>query len=170
MFLLYNMSNASLSLQIYMEHIIDSYVISSLSKTAGKQTLLLLWYDERHNNIFALSWFTTSEFFFARRDLFLLSTSILPRVADVISDTDKGKRSLRARKFASGKTALIDISSFQVTYWRTCCTFNVLILLLVNKVRNFCAFSLFLSEFWRTSTVSTSLRTMQENGISRLLI
>jgi hypothetical protein len=42
MFLLYNMSNASLSLQIYMEHIIDSYVISSLSKTAGKQTLLLL--------------------------------------------------------------------------------------------------------------------------------
>jgi hypothetical protein len=27
----------------------------------------------------------------------------LPHLADVISDTDKGKRSLRARKFASGK-------------------------------------------------------------------
>jgi hypothetical protein len=34
-----------------------------------------------------------------------LSASILPRLADVISDTDKGKRSLRARKFASGKQA-----------------------------------------------------------------
>jgi hypothetical protein len=35
-----------------------------------------------------------------------LSASILRRLADVISDTDKGKRSLRARKFASGKPAL----------------------------------------------------------------
>jgi hypothetical protein len=35
-----------------------------------------------------------------------LSASIFPRLADVISDTDKGKRSLRARKFASGKLAL----------------------------------------------------------------
>ena len=43
--------------------------------------------------------------FFARSDLFPLSASILPRLADVISDTDKGKRSLRARKFASGKPA-----------------------------------------------------------------
>ena len=40
--------------------------------------------------------------FLARSDLFILSASILPRLADVISDTDKGKRSLRARKFASG--------------------------------------------------------------------
>jgi hypothetical protein len=30
---------------------------------------------------------------------------ILPRLGDVISDTDKGKRSLRATKFASGKPA-----------------------------------------------------------------
>jgi hypothetical protein len=30
----------------------------------------------------------------------------LPRLANVISDTDKGKRSLRAKKFASGKPAL----------------------------------------------------------------
>ena len=43
--------------------------------------------------------------FFARRDLFPLSASILPRLADVISDTDKGKRSLRAKKFSSGKPA-----------------------------------------------------------------
>ena len=42
--------------------------------------------------------------FFARSDgsLFPLSASILPRLANVISDTDKGKRSLRARKFARG--------------------------------------------------------------------
>jgi hypothetical protein len=32
--------------------------------------------------------------------------SIFPRLADVISDTDKGKRSLRAKEFASGKPAL----------------------------------------------------------------
>jgi hypothetical protein len=44
--------------------------------------------------------------FFGRSDLFPLSAFILPRLADVISDTDKGKRSLRARKFASGKPAL----------------------------------------------------------------
>jgi hypothetical protein len=35
--------------------------------------------------------------FFARSDLFPLSASILPRLADVISDTDKGKRSLCAK-------------------------------------------------------------------------
>jgi hypothetical protein len=45
--------------------------------------------------------------FFARSDLFPLSASNLPRLADVISDNDRGKRSLRARKFASGKPALI---------------------------------------------------------------
>jgi hypothetical protein len=33
----------------------------------------------------------------------------LPRLADVISDTDKGKRSLRARKFASGKPTLLPL-------------------------------------------------------------
>ena len=43
--------------------------------------------------------------FFARSDLFPLSASILPRLADVISDSDKGKRSLRAKKFASEKPA-----------------------------------------------------------------
>ena len=66
-----------------------------------------------------LSRFSTSEFFRANRnvmrnrpvekelrDLFPLSTSILIRLADVISDTDKGKRSFRARKFASGKPTL----------------------------------------------------------------
>ena len=58
-----------------------------------------------------LSRFSTSEFFRANRnvmrnrpvekelrDLFPLSTSILIRLADVISDTDKGKRSFRAAK------------------------------------------------------------------------
>ena len=44
----------------------------------------------------------------------------------------------------------MDISSFQVTYWRTCCTFNscrfvnaALLLLAANKIR---IFFLFLSE------------------------
>jgi hypothetical protein len=55
-----------------------------------------------------LSRFSTSEFS-ARSDLFPLSASILPRLTDVISDTDKGKRSLRSRKFASGKTTLLPL-------------------------------------------------------------
>ena len=33
----------------------------------------------------------------------IFASSILRRLADVISDTDKGNWSLRARKFASGK-------------------------------------------------------------------
>ena len=40
--------------------------------------------------------FSTIANFLVRSDLFPLSASILPRLADVISDTDKGKRSLRA--------------------------------------------------------------------------
>ena len=55
------------------------------------------------------TFFTSAGFplanFFARSDLFPLSASILPRLADVINDTDKGRRSLSARKFASGKPA-----------------------------------------------------------------
>jgi hypothetical protein len=42
---------------------------------------------------------------FARSDFFPLSASILPRLADVISHAEKGKRSIRAKKFASGKPA-----------------------------------------------------------------
>ena len=47
--------------------------------------------------------FPLANYFFARSDLFPLSASIFQSLADAISDTDKGKRSLRARKFASGK-------------------------------------------------------------------
>jgi hypothetical protein len=52
--------------------------------------------------------FSTSEFF-ARIDLFPFSASILPRLADVI----KGKRSLRAKKFASGTGLKVDFHSVQ---------------------------------------------------------
>jgi hypothetical protein len=55
-----------------------------------------------------LSRFFTGEYS-TRSDFFPLSASILPRLAyvGIISDTDKGKRSLRARKFASGKPTLL---------------------------------------------------------------
>jgi hypothetical protein len=56
----------------------------------------------------ALSRFSTSDFFRAKRLIFPFSrsASILPRLSDVISNTDKGKRSLHARKFAGGKRPL----------------------------------------------------------------
>ena len=44
--------------------------------------------------------------FFAPSDLFPLSASILPRHADVISDTDKRKKVASRKKFATGNPAL----------------------------------------------------------------
>ena len=67
--------------------------------------------------MWALSRFSTSEFFRAKRP-FSFVGSIVPHFADVISDTDTGKRSLRARKFASGKPALLwrSVNSTRIRY------------------------------------------------------
>jgi hypothetical protein len=53
-----------------------------------------------------LSRFSTSEFFRAKRPFSFDGIHFATRLADAISHTDKGKRSLRAREFASGKPAL----------------------------------------------------------------
>ena len=45
--------------------------------------------------------------FLARSDLFPLSVSLITSARRGKMDADKGKRSLRAKKFASGKPALV---------------------------------------------------------------
>ena len=52
---------------------------------------------------------------FSREATFFFVGTILPRRADVISDTDKGKSSLRAKKLASGKSALRRFSASETT-------------------------------------------------------
>ena len=52
--------------------------------------------------------------FFARSDLFPLSVSLITSARRGKMDADKGKRSLRAKKFACGKPALVYIHELAV--------------------------------------------------------